>query len=183
MTAPINIQTAVIQKAAHGDADAQTWLYQQYSKAMFNICTRMAGNIPHAEDLLHDAFIIAFKNLDSLKQPEAFAGWLKRIVVNTCINHCKKNIQWQEWDEGQHEMTADEPTEWWTTISLSTVHKEIKNLPDGCRQIFVLYAMEDNSHKDIAAQLGITESTSKSQYHRAKKLLRERISVQIVTNG
>lgn len=183
MTAPINIQTAVIQKAAHGDADAQAWLYQQYSKAMFNICVRMTGNIPHAEDVLHDAFIIAFKNLHSLKQAAAFGGWLKQIVVHACINHCKKTLQWKEWDEEHFDTIPDEPTDWWTTISLSIVHNEIKNLPDGCRQVFVLYAMEDNSHREIAAQLGITEGTSKSQYHRAKKLLRERISTQIVTHG
>lgn len=183
MTAPTNIPPAVIQRAAHGDADAQAWLYRHYSKAMFNICVRMTGNTAHAEDVLHDAFILAFKNLDSLRQAAAFGGWLKQIVVNACINHCKKIIKWSDWDEAIHEAIADEPTEWWTTISLTMVHNEIKNLPNGCRQVFVLYAMEDNSHREIAAQLGITESTSKSQYHRAKKLLRERISTQIVTHG
>ncbi|MGG9962238.1 RNA polymerase sigma factor [Ferruginibacter sp. SUN106] len=183
MTAPTHIQTAVIQKAAQGDADAQAWLYQQYSKAMFNICVRMTGNIPHAEDVLHDAFIIAFKNLGSLKQAAAFGGWLKQIVVHACINHCKKTIRWNDWDEEHFDTIADEPIEWWTTISLTEVHKQIKSLPDGCRQVFVLYAMEDNSHREIAAQLGITEGTSKSQYHRAKKLLRERINTQIVTHG
>ncbi len=183
MTAPTNIPPAVIQRAAHGDADAQAWLYRQYSKAMFNICVRMTGNAAHAEDVLHDAFILAFKNLNSLRQAAAFGGWLKQIVVNTCINYCKKSITWSDWDEATHEAIADEPTEWWTRISLAMVHNEIKNLPNGCRQVFVLYAMEDNSHREIAAQLGITESTSKSQYHRARKLLRERISIQIVTHG
>ena len=183
MTAPNNIPTAVIQQAARGDADAQAWLYGQYSKAMFNICVRMTGNIPHAEDVLHDAFIMAFKNLKSLKQADAFGGWLKRIVVNACINHSKKLIPWNELNEDGFEMPDDNSAEWWTTISLADVHREIRKLPDGCRQIFVLYAMEDNSHKAIAQQLGISESTSKSQYHRAKKLLRERISTQIATHG
>ena len=183
MTAPNNIPTAVIQQAARGDADAQAWLYRQYSKAMFNICVRMTGNIPHAEDVLHDAFITAFKNLANLKQADAFGGWLKRIVVNACINHSKKNIQWHELNEEGLDMIADDTTEWWATISLADVHREIRKLPEGCRQIFVLYAMEDNSHKEIALQLGISESTSKSQYHRAKKLLRERINTQIVAHG
>jgi RNA polymerase sigma factor (sigma-70 family) len=183
LTAPTNIQTAVIQRAAQGDADAQAWLYQQYSKAMFNICIRMTGNNAHAEDVLHDAFITAFNKLTSLKLPEAFAGWLKQIVVNACINHCKKSFTWHDWNAEQHEIIPDEPTAWWTTINITEVHKEIKNLPDGCRQIFVLYAMEDNSHKEIALQLGISEGTSKSQYHRAKKLLRERITIQMLANG
>lgn len=182
MTAPPNIQTAVIQKAAHGDADAQAWLYNQYSKAMFNICTRMTGNIVHAEDVLHDAFILAFKNLQRLQQPEAFAGWLKQIVVNSCISHSKKDPKWQDWDEVAYE-TADEPTAWWTNISLDMIHREIKKLPDGCREIFVLYAMEEYTHRSIAAELGITEGTSKSQYHRARKLLKEKISLAIITDG
>ncbi len=182
MTAPTNIQTAVIQKAAHGDTDAQAWLYNQYSKAMFNICIRMTGDTTHAEDVLHDAFILVFKNITGLKQPEAFAGWLKQIVVNACIHHAKKTFRWQNWDEVQYDAT-DEPTAWWTNISLETVHREIKKLPDGCREIFVLYAMEDYTHKLIADELGITEGTSKSQYHRARKLLREKLNTEIITNG
>jgi RNA polymerase sigma factor (sigma-70 family) len=183
LTAPNNIPTAVVQKAAQGDADAQSWLYHQFSKAMFNICTRMTGNLPHAEDVLQDAFIMAFKNLSSLKDPAAFGGWLKRIVVNCCISHCKKNVAWADLIEEQHETIADEPTAWWTMIDITEVHREIKRLPDGCRQIFVLYAMEDNTHQQIAGLLGISEGTSKSQYHRARKLLRERINIPINTHG
>lgn len=183
MTETNNIQTAVIKKAVMGDADAQAWLYRQYSKAMFNICIRITGHQLSAEDILHDAFITAYNNLGSLKQPEAFGGWLKQIVVNTCIAHCKKSFKWDDWDEPVFENLQDETNGWWATISLSDLHNEIKKLPDGCREIFVLYAMEDYTHKAIAAQIGITESTSKSQYHRARKLLRERITSQILTNG
>lgn len=182
MTAPNNIQTAFIQRAAYGDTDAQAWLYNRYSKAMFNICTRMTGNTAYAEDVLHDAFILAFKNIQQLKQPEAFAGWLKQIVVNACINHSKKTFRWQNWDEIQYE-AADEPALWWTNISLEMVHREIKKLPDGCREIFVLYAMEEYTHRAISAELGITEGTSKSQYHRARKLLRQKLNMEIITNG
>ena len=183
MKAPDHIQTAIVQRAAQGDTDAQAWLYTQYSKAMYNICIRMTGNKAYAEDVLHGAFVAALKNIKQLKQPENFGGWLKRIVVNECIQHCKKTFYWNEWDEANEEDLADEPTEWWTSISMEIIHKEIKDLPEGCRQIFVLYAMEDSSHKEIADQLGITEGTSKSQYHRAKKLLKERVSIQIAANG
>jgi RNA polymerase sigma factor (sigma-70 family) len=183
LKAPENIQTAIVQRAAHGDADAQAWLYAQYSKAMYNICIRMTGNKAYAEDVLHDAFVAALKNIKQLKQPENFGGWLKRIVVNECIQHCKKTFYWSEWDETDDENITDEPIEWWTTISMEMIHNAIKNLPEGCRQIFVLYAMEDNSHKEIANQLGITEGTSKSQYHRAKALLKQKVSIQIAENG
>ncbi len=183
MTAPGNIQTAVIRKAASGDTDAKAWLYNQYSRAMYNICIRMTGHVPDAEDVLHDAFISAFNALGSLKDPEAFGGWLKQIVINTCIRRVKKTIAWQEWNNEDHEQLQDEPAAWWLTVSVARIHDEIKKLPDGCREIFVLYALEDYQHKQIAAQLGITEGTSKSQFHRARKLLKERITSQILTNG
>ncbi|MNY53898.1 RNA polymerase sigma factor [compost metagenome] len=86
-------------------------------------------------------------------------------------------------DEQWNNTISNEEPGWWQTIDLSIVHKEIKNLPDGCRQVFNLYVLEDFSHKDIASNLGISESTSKSQYHRARQLLKERIIKQIQVNG
>ncbi len=178
-----NIQTAVVKKACTGDAEAQAWLYRHYSKAMFNICIRMAGNRNDAEDLLQESFLLAFRNLAQLKDPIQFGGWLKRIVVNECIRFGKKQVYWNEWEDGKEEQFADEGTEWWKTVNFEIIHKEIKALPDGCRQVFNLFVVEDYSHKDIAAQLGISESTSKSQYHRARQLLKERITRQLALHG
>jgi RNA polymerase sigma factor (sigma-70 family) len=177
------IQTAVVRKACTGDAEAQSWLYHQYSKGMFNICTRMTGNRNDAEDVLQDAFILAFKNLAQLKDPMQFGGWLKRIVVNECIRYGKKNFYWNEWEDERNNTMIDEGAEWWKTVSFEIIHKEIKSLPDGCRQVFNLFVVEDYSHKDIADHLGISESTSKSQYHRARTLLRERITKQLQIHG
>jgi len=177
------IQTAVVRKACLGDQPSQAWLYRQYSKAMFNICTRMTGNLSDAEDLLQESFMIAFRNLKQLKEPAQFGGWLKRIVVNECIRFCKKNTYQTAWDEHWDETLSNEEPEWWQTVDIKMVHREIKNLPDGCRQVFNLYVLEDYSHKDIASHLGISESTSKSQYHRARQLLKERITKQIQVHG
>jgi RNA polymerase sigma factor (sigma-70 family) len=176
------IQTAVVRKACKGDAEAQAWLYNQYSKSMFNICTRMTGNRNDAEDVLQDAFIIAFRNLVQLKDPMQFGGWLKRIVVNECIRYGKKNFYWSEWEDERNNQPEDE-TEWWKTVNFEIIHREIKGLPDGCRQVFNLFVVEDYSHKDIADHLGISESTSKSQYHRARQLLKERITKQLQIHG
>lgn len=134
----------------------------------------MAGNREQAEDMLQDAFILAFKSLHQVKQPEAVAGWLRRIVVNECIRQSRNRINRDDWNE-THDLLTDDEADWWQGISLEMIHQEIKNLPDGCRQVFVLYALEDYTHKEIAASMGISESTSKSQYHRSKGLLRERI--------
>jgi len=177
------IQTAVVRKACKGDAEAQAWLYQQYSKSMFNICTRMTGNRSDAEDILQDAFIIAFRNLHQLKEALQFGGWLKRIVVNECIRFSRKNIYWAEWeDERGNQMAVEEP-EWWKTVDFDIIHREIKGLPEGCRQVFTLFVVEDYSHKEIAEHLGVSESTSKSQYHRARQLLQERITKQLQIHG
>lgn len=177
------IQTAVVRKACKGDTEAQAWLYRQYSKGMFNICTRMTGNRNDAEDVLQDAFILAFRNLGQLKDPLQFGGWLKRIVVNECIRYSKKNFYWNEWEDERNNTLVEEATEWWKTVSFEIIHQEIKGLPDGCRQVFNLFVVEDFSHKDIAEQLGISESTSKSQYHRARQLLKERITRQLQAHG
>jgi RNA polymerase sigma-70 factor (ECF subfamily) len=176
------IQAAVVRKACNGDAASQAWLYGQYSKSMFNICTRMTGNRNDAEDVLQDAFIIAFRNLSQLKDAMQFGGWLKRIVVNECIRYGKKNFLWNEWEDERNNY-ADDETEWWKTVNFEIIHREIKALPDGCRQVFNLFVVEDYSHKEIADHLGISESTSKSQYHRARQLLKERITKQLQLHG
>ncbi len=183
MEQELTIQTAVVKKACKGDAAARTWLYEQYSKAMFNICMRMASDRSAAEDLLQDAFIIAFNKLHQLKQPEQFGGWLKRIVVNECIRYTKKKVRWQDLENTDLNNLAEEETAWWKTVDLQMIHREIKGLPEGCRQVFTLYVTEDYSHREIATELGISESTSKSQYHRAKQLLKERITKMIVVHG
>ncbi len=178
-----NILTADITKACKGDAAAQSRLYHQYSKAMFNICTRMTGNLSDAEDILQESFLIAFKQLHQLKVADQFGGWLKRIVVNECIRFSKKSIYWEEWDNNTMNEVANEEMAWWKTVDFSLIHKEIKGLPEGCRQVFTLYVMEDYPHKEIASNLGISESTSKSQYHRAKQLLKDRITQQLKIYG
>lgn len=173
----VNIQQQVITKAKQGHRDAQEWLYNQFSKAMFNICLRMIGNRNDAEDVLQDVFCIAFKSLHQLKESNHFGGWLKRITVNECIRFSKKQFYWDGWEDERFEHLADEDEEhWWQGINLQAIHSAIKQLPDGCRQVFNLFALEDYTHKDIAQNLGISESTSKSQYYRAKQLLKQKLT-------
>lgn len=142
----------------------------------------MTGNKTDAEDILHDAFIYAFEHMDQLREPAAFGGWLSRIVMSKCIQVSKAHLRWKDLDDN-YNIPADDQTEWWSGIRLEQMHEEIKNLPNGCRQVFVLYVFEDLGHKAIAESLGISESTSKSQYQRARQLLKERITKQISING
>ncbi len=178
-----NIQTVIIGKAKLGDETALELLYNNYNKAMYSICLRMVATKDDAEDLLQESFIIAFKNINQLKDDRQFAGWLKRITVNECIRFCKKRLQTNSWDDVSFEERIEDETHWWQDVSLSTLHTAIRNLPEGCRQVFNLFVIEDYSHKEIANSLNISESTSKSQYHRARKLLKEQILIKIKNNG
>ena len=143
----------------------------------------MTGNPTDAQDMLQDAFINAFRHLGQLKQPQSFAGWLRRIMINKCIQFSKDHARWSSLDQDGMDPMADQETAWWLNIPFQLVQEEIKNLPGGCREVFVLFALEDFGHKEIAGNLGISESTSKSQYQRARKLLRERITKQMHLNG
>lgn len=136
----------------------------------------MIGNKIDAEDVLQEIFIIAFKNLHQLKDNKQFAGWLKRITINECIRFGKKQFYFDGWeDERFKDLKNEDDSHWWHNVSLGKIHQAIKQLPEGCRQVFNLFAIEDYSHKDIATNLGISESTSKSQYYRAKQLLKEHL--------
>jgi len=169
------VQTIIIRKAQKGDSIAIETLYRQYNKGMFSICARMMGTVADAEDVLQDAFIKAFKNLNQLKNVDQFGGWLKRIVINECINNSKKKWAWGDLNE-DHDVEDEEDFNWWDGVDINDINIAIKQLPDGCRQIFTLFVIEDYSHKAIAAEMQISESTSKSQYHRAKQLLKQQLN-------
>jgi len=134
----------------------------------------MCSDTELSKDILQDAFINAFRNLAQLKDDNLFGGWLKRIVINECLRQMKQSKRVTDFAESSFEIPVEEGG-WFEDIDISVVNEEIKKLPDGCRQVFVLYALEDYSHKEVANTLQISESTSKSQYQRARALLRERL--------
>ena len=166
---------AVVRQAATGDAHAQGLLYDQYSKAMFNTCLRITANRHDAEDLLQESFVIAFRSLHQLRLEKNFGGWLKRIVINECLRYCRKKMPWTELDDMQGQPAADGDSNWFAGLSIERINEEIALLPPSCRAVFILFAVEDYSHREIAGALGVSESTSKSQYHRARNLLKSRI--------
>jgi len=145
---------------------------------MYNICLRMTGNKQDAEDILQEAFYLAFVNMNKLKKMESFGAWLKKIVVNQCILFLRKQIHFIDVETAKQE-TDNETDDWLSEISMETINKEIQNLPDGCRVVFNLYLLENYSHKQIAEMMGISESTSKSQYHRAKNILRTQLKKKL----
>jgi RNA polymerase sigma factor (sigma-70 family) len=177
-----NNLTSAVKNAQNGDKDAWVSLFTMYNKSMYNVCIRLTGNRGDAEDVLQDSFMLAFNKIGSLKNPEAYGGWLKQIVVRECIRFCKKRILFEDLNQGD-EFTIDDNSGWWLDVSLQDIHYAIKTLPEGCRLVFVLYVLENYSHKEVAHALEISEGTSKSQYYRAKTLLKEKIIKNLHING
>lgn len=169
-----NIHDHLIQQCLEGDRYAQTELYKLYSRAMFNIAYRITNDQNEAEDVLQESFISAFKNLHAYKGEATFGAWLKRIVVNRSLNVLKKKklevvpIE----DEGRYEDT-EENVAIDDVLQVEQIKKAIEKLPDGYRVVFSLYLLEGYDHNEIGEILGISASTSKSQYNRSKKKLRE----------
>lgn len=131
-----------------------------------------------AEDILQEAFVSAFKNLSEYKGEATFGAWLKRIVINKTLNHLRKNKpDFVDVDQITHYTEEENDEEY--EINPAEIHYAIKELPEGARVILSLYILEGYKHKQIAELLKISESTSKSQYQRAKLLLKQKLTDNI----
>ncbi|MGB1217867.1 MAG: RNA polymerase sigma factor, partial [Saprospiraceae bacterium] len=158
-----------------GDRKAQFRLYKLYSKAMFNTCLRMMKNREDAEDVLQNSFVDVFTKMHLYREEATIGSWIKRIVINNCINQLKKKkILISDWEQERIEQVPDQKgTEIQLPYTVQNIKQTLKELPTGYRIVFSLYALEGYDHKEIAEILGTSLSTSKSQYSRAKKRIRE----------
>jgi len=166
----------LVEKSKAGDRISQYQLYGLYVDAMYNISIRMLGIKEDAEDIVQDSFVEAFKNLTSFRYESTFGSWLKRIVINKSINHLKlKRIAISPIEDHEYYLYENEEDKF-DAVDIKRVKKGIEMLPVGYKQVINLYLIEGYDHVEIAELLGITTSTSKSQYHRAKKKLIEFIN-------
>jgi RNA polymerase sigma factor (sigma-70 family) len=170
-----DIHKEIIELCKAGNSRAQQQLYQLYAKAMFNICYRMMNSREEAEDMLQESFTEAFIKLSTFRYESSFGSWLKRIVINKCINELKRRkaelILTENIPDSNPE-TDDNDIET-AKLKVNDVMRAMEQLPEGYRIIFSLYLLEGYDHTEIAQILGITESTSKSQFSRAKQKLKE----------
>ena len=176
-----NTHREIVEACKGGDRQAQFELYRLYNRAMYNICMRMTRNELDAEDLLQHSFMDVFSKLHTFRYQSSIGAWIKRIVVNNCINFLKKRKLKIE-SLGDHHTNKSEPegeifSE--SKVSIEKINEAIYQLPDGYRIVFSLYLLEGYDHKEIASILGVTEATSKSQYSRAKKKLKQILSHHI----
>tara|TARA_R110002126_G_scaffold138188_4_gene282510 strand:- start:1109 stop:1651 length:543 start_codon:yes stop_codon:yes gene_type:complete len=168
---------SLVENSKFGDRNSQYQLYELYVDAMYNIGMRFLGCKEDAEDVVQDSFIDAFKNLHKFKYESTFGAWLKRIVINKSINHLKvKRLPLSTINDHEFHLTEEVAYERVAAVDILKVKTGIEKLPQGYRQIINLYLLEGFDHNEISEVLGITTSTSKSQYHRAKKKLVEIIN-------
>jgi RNA polymerase sigma-70 factor (ECF subfamily) len=163
---------SLVEACKRGERQAQYELYRLYSKAMFNVSMRILNHVAEAEDVLQEAFLDAFLKINDFRQTSTFGAWLKQIVVNRAINQLRsRRVQWVDVDGLDYADESDGYAEEELLWDVTAVRLAIQRLPDGFRTVLSLYLLEGYDHEEIAEILGITESTSRTQYMRAKKRL------------
>ena len=167
-------EEAILSGCLQNDAGAQKELYTRYSPKMLSVCYRFAHNREDAEDMLQEGFIKVFSQVHTFQNKGAFEGWIRRIMVHTCINHLKKNKKFNESVDIIHASGVQVREESVPSIvQAKQIVECIRLLPLGYRTVLNLYAIEGYSHKEISAMLDVEESTSRSQYTRAKQMLED----------
>lgn len=167
------ISPQIIEDCIKGKRKAQNLLYTQYCDAMYNICVRMLKNTADAEDMLVKSFTDVFNKLNQFRMEASIGAWIKRIVINNCITFLRSKNTLDEWDDKLDAVDADTEEARDEEYSVETIKKAMTRLSDGYRTIINLYLFEGLDHVEISEYLNISVSTSKTQYHRAKKKLVE----------
>lgn len=161
----------IIKKSIDGDPQAIKQLYDAYANEMYSSSLRITNDKQASEDIIQESFLKSIDKLPALEKRENYQGWYRRIVINKSLAYIKKRITFENLKDDN--MVEDEGDQnWYNEIPMSSIKTAIQELPSRSRTIFSLFAIEDYKHSEIAEELGITKSTSKTQYRYAKKLLR-----------
>jgi RNA polymerase sigma factor (sigma-70 family) len=155
----------------------QEELYNRFSGKMYAVCLRYANNSDDAQDLLQDGFIKVYRNLHKFRAEGSFEGWIRRVFVNSCIEHFrKKSLQLSKVSDKEESTIEDGDITALDSLAEKDIINLIQQLSPGYRTVFNLYVIEGYSHKEIAEQLGISEGTSKSQLARARSILQKKVT-------
>jgi len=166
----------LIQGCIAARPKAQKALFDIYAPRLYVVCLRYLKDQMRAQDVLQDTFVKIFAHIGNYKSEGAFEGWLKRIAVNTCLDQLRKDkklLTDVSLDDVSHKLAHQDYSA--EKLMADDLLKLVQALPDGYRTVFNLFAIEGFSHQEIAQQLSISESTSKTQYLRARAYLKERI--------
>ena len=162
-----------------GDRLMQRELYNRFASKMYGVCLRYAANAEEAEDILQEGFIKVFKKMSSFRGEGSFEGWIRRIFVNTAIEHYRKKIYLQPITEHEEATVEGKYLSVLDSLAEKDIINLVQQLSPGYRTVFNMYVVEGYTHKQIGEQLGISEGTSKSQLSRAKQILQELVQTFI----
>lgn len=165
----------LIKGCANGDRRSQKALYDEFSGKMFPICLRYAKSDQEAEDILQEAFVKVFAKINTFRAESSLFHWIKRIVINTALNSSRSKLYMFPMVDIDYVGNSFEYEQIFSSLKYDDLLGLIQELPNGCRAIFNLYAIEGYSHKEIAEMLEVSEGTSKSQFARAKSLLQAKL--------
>lgn len=167
----------LIQKAADSNPEAQRYIYEKYAPRMLSVCRQYIKDLHFAEDVMINGFIKVFAHLNTFRNEGSFEGWIRRIMVREAISFLRKK-QFVVFDEVVLETNSDAQIAVSYEMDVAHIQLLIDELPEGYKMVFVLYGVEGYSHKEIAEMLQISESTSKSQLFKARKMLQEKLKEQ-----
>jgi RNA polymerase sigma-70 factor (ECF subfamily) len=169
----------IVEKCKKNNRNAQKELYDVYAPVLFGICLRYSKSTHEAEDILQEGFIKILTKIKYFRGVGSFEGWMKKVIVNTAISHFHKNKKYNETHDIERIKDSDINRENFDNheFTQEELLGVINKMPEGYKVIFNLYAIEGFKHKEIAEMLNITESTSKSQYSRAKDKIRQELEI------
>ena len=172
MNADLYSEEEILKACKKNKRQFQEILYRKYAKKMFGICMSYAGDRSTAQDILQDSFIKIFRKIKDFNMIGSLEGWVRRIVVNTAIDHIRKEQRVHNFIYDEIEINDNsQVAAGYENLKTHDILEQVSKLPDGARMVFNLYAIDGFSHKEIAQKLNITVGTSKSQFSRARKLL------------
>ncbi|GAP69165.1 RNA polymerase sigma factor, sigma-70 family [Bacteroidales bacterium 6E] len=168
----------IIDACISGDNRAHEKLYRMLAPKMYGVCLRYAKDADEAKDNLQDGFVTVFTKLRDFRHEGSFEGWVRRIMVNVSLDRYRKNQPLLFVDEVRAHDVATHEEEAMANLPVEDLVRTIRELPPQYKMVFNLYVFEGLSHQDIGKQLGITESTSKSNLSRAREILRQKLESQ-----
>ena len=170
-----NEEERMVRGCVKGQPQHQEALYNKYYRKMFGVCLRYAPDRETAEDILQDGFVKVLKGISSYTGKGSLEGWIRRVMVNTALEHLRRKAAMYPVVDLEMAYNADAGADIVSGMSEQEILAHIQALPVGYRTVFNLFAIEGYSHKEIAEQLNISEGTSKSQFARARQTLQENI--------
>ena len=168
-------ESDLLQGCLSGNRRMQEELYRRFSPRMYAVCLRYAGKAEEAEDILQEGFIKVFRKMDSYRGDGSFEGWMRRIFVNTAIEHFRRKRYLMPVTEREENTIEGKYTSVLDDLGAKDILALVQELSPGYRTVFNMYVVEGYTHREIADMLGISEGTSKSQLSRAKVILQDMV--------